>query len=66
MNTAVSEADLKELEQVSGGFYDELNRCPRCQGKDLLATGPADIGTPPCFHCKSCGYEWMMALSVFF
>ena len=41
---------------------EELPHCPKCQGKDLELVGPVDIGTLPTYRCKTCGYEWMLAL----
>lgn len=51
-----------ELQQVSSGANADIPHCPKCQSTDLKLVGPVDIGTPPCYHCRSCGYEWMMAL----
>ena len=56
------ELKKEEMRKVSGGTYDDTPHCPKCKSKDLALVGPVDIGTPPCFRCKSCGYEWMMAL----
>ena len=52
----------EELQQASGGVYEDTPHCPKCQGKDLVLIGPGDIGTPPCYRCQACGYEWMLAL----
>lgn len=62
MDTRKEELKAEELHQVSGGAYDDTPHCPKCQGKELVLVGPVDIGTPPCYRCQSCGYEWMMAL----
>ena len=60
----MEELNRKELENVSGGTNaeDYSPHCPKCQSRDLELAGPVDIGTPPCYRCRSCGYEWMMAL----
>ena len=52
----------EELQQASGGVCEDAPHCPKCHSKDLILIGPADIGTPPCCRCNSCGYEWMLAL----
>ena len=62
MDDKKKKLNKEELHWVSGGVYEDTPHCPKCQSKDLLPVGPVDIGTPPCFRCKSCGYEWMMAL----
>lgn len=62
MDNEKKELNTEELRRVPGGVYEDTPHCPKCQGKDLALTGPVDFGTPPCFRCKSCGYEWMMAL----
>ena len=62
MTTMAKELNKNELQQVSGGVYEDTPHCPKCQSKDLQLVGPADIGTPPCYRCKACEYEWMMAL----
>ena len=58
----MDELKKKELQKVTGGANEDAPHCPKCRSTDLKLTGPADIGTPPCFHCNACGYEWMMAL----
>ena len=62
MNTTEKKLNKKELQQVAGGVYEDTPHCPVCQSRNLQLVGPADIGTPPCYRCKSCDYEWMMAL----
>ncbi len=62
MNAMIKELDKEELHQVSGGVYEDTPHCPKCQSRDLVLVGPVDFGTPPCYRCKSCDYEWMMAL----
>ncbi len=58
----MNEVDNKDLKQVSGGSNIDAPHCLKCHSTDLLLIGPVDFGTPPCYRCKSCGYEWMMAL----
>ncbi len=58
----MKEVNKEKLQQVAGGVCEDAPHCPKCQGRDLVLVGPADIGTPPCFRCKACGYEWMLAL----
>ena len=58
----MDEIENKDLKQVSGGTDADEPHCPKCRSTDIELTGPADFGTPPCYRCKSCGYEWMMAL----
>ena len=58
----MNEVDNKKLQQVSGGVNADTPHCPKCQSIDLMLIGPVDIGTLPTYRCKSCGYEWMMAL----
>ena len=58
----MNEIDNKQLEQVAGGTNNDAPHCPKCQSKDLVLIGPVDIGTPPCYRCQACGYEWMLAL----
>ena len=52
----------EKLQQASGGVYEDAPHCPKCRSKELTLVGPVDIGTPPTYRCKACGYEWMMAL----
>ncbi len=54
--------DKEKLQQASGGVYEGAPHCPKCRSKELTLVGPVDIGTPPTYRCKACGYEWMMAL----
>ncbi len=58
----MKELKHEKLEQVTGGTNEYAPHCPKCCSTDLELVGPADIGTPPCYHCKACDYEWMMAL----
>ena len=62
MDTMKKELKKEELRQASGGIYEDGPHCPKCQSKELLLVGPVDFGTPPCYRCKDCDYEWMMAL----
>lgn len=62
MNTVIKELNKKEMRQASGGVYEDIPHCPKCQSRVLIPVGPMDIGTLPCFRCKNCDYEWMMAL----
>lgn len=62
MNTTEKKLNKKELQHVAGGVYEDTPHCPVCHSRNLQLVGPADIGTPPCYRCKSCEYEWMMAL----
>ncbi len=54
--------DKEKLQQASGGVYEGAPHCPKCRSKELTLVGRVDIGTPPTYRCKACGYEWMMAL----
>ena len=58
----MEELNKETLQQVSGGVDETAPHCPKCRSKDLTPVGPVDIGTPPCYRCKACGYEWMLAL----
>ena len=62
MKGTIKELEQKELQQVSGGTAEDTFHSPKCRSKDVQLVGPADIGTPPCFRCNACGYEWMLAL----
>ena len=58
----MEELNKEKIQQASGGVYEDAPHCPKCQSTDLVLIGPVDIGTPPCYRCNSCGYEWMLAL----
>ena len=58
----MEELNKEQLRQASGGTGEDSPHCPKCRSSDLTLVGPADIGTPPCWRCNSCGYEWMMPL----
>lgn len=58
----VDELKKKDLQQAAGGLNTDDPHCPKCQSRELTLVGPADIGTPPTYRCKACGYEWMLAL----
>lgn len=58
----MKEVSKEKLQQVAGGVCEDAPHCPKCRSTDLILVGPTDIGTPPCYRCKSCGYEWMLAL----
>ncbi len=58
----MDELNKEKIQQASGGVYEDAPHCPKCQSTDLVLIGPMDIGTPPCYRCSSCGYEWMLAL----
>ena len=62
MNTMMKELNKEELHRVSGGVYEDIPHCPKCQSRELVLVGPMDIGTLPCYRCKDCDYEWMLAL----
>ena len=58
----MEELNKEKIQQASGGVYEDAPHCPKCQSTDLVLDGQVDIGTPPCYRCNSCGYEWMLAL----
>lgn len=58
----MEELNKKDLEKAAGGLNAEAPHCPKCQSTELELVGPVDIGTPPEYRCKACGYEWMLAL----
>lgn len=58
----MEELNKEELQKASGGVCEDEPHCPKCRSKEIVLVGPADIGTPPCYHCNACGYEWMLAL----
>ncbi len=58
----MDELNQKELQKAAGGLNADEPHCPKCGSSDLTLIGPVDIGTPPTYRCKACGYEWMLAL----
>ena len=58
----MDELNKKDLQQAAGGLNADEPHCPKCGSKELTLAGPVDIGMPPTYRCKACGYEWMLAL----